>query len=801
MTTHILGISAYYHDSAAAIVRDGAIVAAAQEERFVRKKNYSGFPHRAIAFCLTKAGIELADVDHVVFYEDPHTKFHRLLTSFHFTAPFSLTSFCAAMPSWLLEKVWLESVIASEMEWSKPIHFCDHHVSHGASAFFPSPFDEAAILTIDGVGEWSTTTLGRGNGNRIELLEHIRYPHSLGLLYSAFTSYLGFRINNGEYKVMGLAPYGTPRFVNLIKNELLHLCADGSYLVNQEYFNYTLSLSMLSSRFEDLFGQKSRRPESRLSQFHADIAASLQLVLNEAVLALAQQCKKVTSAKRLVLAGGVALNCVANGLLRREQIFEELWIQPAAGDAGGALGSALWFWHQVLDKERNPGMADSMQYCFLGPNIPDSSEEDDKNLREMGGIWEVLEEGLLAQRVVEKIVAGKVIAVARGEMEWGPRALGNRSIFADARNEKMLDTLNAKVKKREHFRPFAPMVLEDKASDWFCCSGKSPYMLFVHEVAHDKRIERKEGLLGDLSAIDEVRSQIPAVTHVNYTARLQTVGQERPFAKKILDELNEAVDCPVMVNTSFNRRGEPIVCSAIDAYRTFASTDIDYLVVGNRFFDRSHQMFQLVDTFNEREHSSPYLDELALRTRAKKIDRTALFGLVMTTLMTIYMAAHAIFSLSQSVTFWSIGTICSLVLWFLILFVPSLFIPILDGLLYLPSQLARFIFSALLTLVYFLVLTPIGLIARNRSDNFFDKWKNSEISSSWENKSKDEQKLDYSINDLSSSALHKYFRPLAFFVRNRAYFALPTLFILLLIGLLFFFVENSVVAPLIYPIF
>ncbi len=801
MTTNILGVSAFYHDSAAALLCEGEIVAAAQEERFTRKKNDSSFPHYAIASCLAQKELTMNDIDYVVFYEDPNLKFHRLLTSFHFTAPHSLPAFLAAMPSWLTEKVWLDSVIANELAWKKRVHFCDHHVSHGASAFYPSPFDSAAILTIDGVGEWSTTTIGLGNSEDIELVDHIKYPHSLGLLYSAFTSYLGFRINNGEYKVMGLAPYCAPKYVKQIKENLIHLNKDGSFLINQAFFGYTRDLCMFNSDFVQLFGIKKREPESKLKQFHADVAASIQAVTSEAVIGLAKRAKEVTKADNLVLAGGVALNCVANGLLKRSGMYEDVWIQPAAGDAGGALGCALWFWHKVLGKKRSPKSKDSMQFSFLGPKIETSSEDDDENLRKMGAVYQTFDDDELAQKVAECLENGKVVAVARDSMEWGPRALGNRSIFADAKNVDMLQILNAKVKKREAFRPFAPMVLEEHTSEWFNCDGDSPYMLFVHEVAHSKCSPRLEGLSPDMSLVNEVRSQIPAVTHVDYTARIQTVGPERPFARKILECLKNKTGCPVMVNTSFNKRGEPIVCTAIDAFKSFASTDIDYLVIGNKFFARQEQLFQLLSDFDEPSSDDEYITRIELNRRAKEIDRTAIVGLLLSTVLTLYCGVHAIFALIPNATLYYLGAILGSVSFISFLLCPGIFIPVVDKALQIPKRVAGFILSVILSGVYFSVVTPIGWFARKSEDNPFTKWTDDEDLSNWHVKSKDEQKANYTPTPLPWISFSRFFGPLAFFVRHRIWFTFPALFILLLLGLLFFFIENSVVAPLIYPVF
>ncbi len=586
----ILGISAYYHDSAAALVEDGLIVAAAQEERFTRIKGDASFPHNAIAYCLEAGGLREDNLDFVVFYENPFVKFERLLTTYHWTAPHSLRSYLQAFPSWLTGKLWMENEIAREMGIKKRIHFCDHHLSHAASAFFPSPFDEAAILTIDGVGEWSTTTYGVGGGNRIELIDHIRFPNSLGLLYSAFTYYTGFKINSGEYKLMGLAPYGGPKYVDLIREKLIHISDDGSIAMNQHYFDYVGGLTMTNGRFDALFGGPPRKPETLITQKEMDIAASIQVVLNDAVLTMARHVRTKTGMENIVLAGGVALNVVAMGMMSTEGIFKKIWIQPGAGDAGGSIGAALWMWHQNLDHPRTPGNPDGMHGAFLGPDIPPSSASDDAILERLGAVWETLEEVELQQRIAEKIADEKIVGVARGRMEFGPRALGARSILGDARSPAMQSHMNLKIKFRESFRPFAPMVLEEDSAEYFDVRQESPYMLLVYPVVERRRLAAaKENLFGiDLLKIP--RSEIPAVTHVDYSARLQTIDKARnPFMHAVISDFKRRTGCSVIVNTSFNVRGEPIVCTAEDAYRCFMATEIDCLVLGNRFLYREKQ--------------------------------------------------------------------------------------------------------------------------------------------------------------------------------------------------------------------
>ncbi len=586
----ILGISAFYHDAAAALIEDGRIVAAAQEERFTRIKGDSAFPHHAVAFCLDTAGIDESQLDYIVFYENPLTKFERLLTTYHLTAPRSFASFFEAFPSWLTEKVWMENEIAREMGLSKRIYFCDHHLSHAASAFFPSPFERAAVQTIDGVGEWSTTTWGVGDGNRVELREQIRFPNSWGLLYSAFTHYTGFKINSGEYKLMGLAPYGRPEFADRIRDNLLQLGEDGSIVLNQEYFGYSGGLRMTNDRFHALFGGPPREPESRITQREMDLAASVQVVLDEAVLRMARHVRARSGLEDLVLAGGVSLNVVSVGRLASAGVFRELWVQPASGDAGSALGAALWMWHQKLGHPRTPSKPDAMQGAFLGFEIPPASADDDATLTKLGATWEALDEDALQDRIAHAIAAGKVVAVARGRAEFGPRSLGARSILGDARLPQMQSHMNLKIKFRESFRPFAPMVLAEDARDYFDITQASPYMLLVYPVAKHRRVDAADSDLVGIDRLQVARSEIPAVTHVDHSARVQTVDAERnPFMVGVLQRFKALSGCPVVINTSFNVRGEPIVNTVEDAYRCFMASEIDCLVAGNRFLEREKQ--------------------------------------------------------------------------------------------------------------------------------------------------------------------------------------------------------------------
>ncbi|MEN3329554.1 MAG: carbamoyltransferase [Acidobacteriota bacterium] len=589
---NILGISAFYHDSAAALVQDGLIVAAAQEERFTRRKHDAAFPTNAVAYCLREAGITAAQLSAVVFYEKPLVKADRLIETYLGVAPSGLRSFALAIPTWLREKSNIPSLIRREIgkEYEGPVLFTEHHESHAASAFFPSPFKDAAILTADGVGEWATTTIGVGEDRSIRLLHEIRFPHSLGMLYSAFTYYTGFRVNSGEYKVMGLAPYGDPKYVKLIYDNLLDLGEDGSFWLNPEYFNYCSGLTMTSERFHKLFGGPPRKPESQLTQKDMDLAASIQFVTEEAMLRMARRAHVETGKTNLCLAGGVALNCVANGRILREGPFKEIWIQPAAGDAGGALGAALAVWHQMMGRPRDNHGHDTMRGALLGPEYTDA--EIAAYIESVAGVSERLPDLALARKVAELLAAGKVIGWFRGRMEFGPRALGARSIIGDARNPKMQSQMNLKIKFRESFRPFAPCVLREHAREWFNLSSESPYMQLVSTVREDKRlaIPLDKASLWGIDRLNVQRSVIPAVTHVDYSARIQTVDAERHgLFYTMMDQFYRATGCPVIVNTSFNVRGEPIVCSPDDAYRCFMFTHIDALVMGNHLLLKETQ--------------------------------------------------------------------------------------------------------------------------------------------------------------------------------------------------------------------
>jgi carbamoyltransferase len=585
---YILGISAFYHDSAACLVKDGVIIAAAQEERFTRKKHDDAFPRNAIAYCLKEAGIEIKNLDYVAFYEKPFLKFERLLLTYLSFAPLGLVSFLKAMPVWLKEKIFMKSLIQEELNYQGPILFPEHHESHAASAFFPSPFQQAAIITLDGVGEWTTTSWGVGKDNKIELQNEIQFPHSLGMLYSAFTYYIGFRVNSGEYKLMGLAPYGEPKYENLIREHLVDIKPDGSFRLNMDYFNYCVGLTMTNGRFHRLFDGPPRKPETPITQKDMDIAVSIQKVTEEIMVKIANHVHKETGMDYLCLAGGVALNCVGNGKILKQTPFKNIWIQPAAGDAGGALGAALAVWHQHLDHPRRAdNRTDQQRGSLLGPDVGGEI----KALAETNDWrYEYIPDQNVGARIAQLIKEEKVVGLCQGRMEFGPRALGGRSIIGDARSEKMQTVLNLKVKFRESFRPFAPAVLAEKTKDYFDLDIESPYMLLVAEVNPSQRVKgQMDGLFG-IEKLKVKRSTVPATTHVDYSARVQTVDEKRnPLFYRIIKEFDTQTGCPVIINTSFNIRGEPIVCSAHDAYRCFMCTDMDYLLVGNYLFEREKQ--------------------------------------------------------------------------------------------------------------------------------------------------------------------------------------------------------------------
>ena len=596
--SHILGLSAYYHDSAAALVCDGKIIAAAQEERFTRKKHDAGFPTEAIRYCLAEAQLNFDAIDQVVFYDKPLVKFERLLETYIATTPRGFPSFLAAMPIWLKEKLYLKTVIRRELaaigECEKKalpsLLFAEHHQSHAASAFFPSPFAEAAVLCMDGVGEWATTTVWHGKDNRVHPLWQIDFPHSLGLLYSAFTYFTGFKVNSGEYKLMGLAPYGVPRYTELILDNLIDVKPDGTFRLAMEYFDYATGLRMTNDRFSELFRRGPRAPESPLTQDEMDIAASIQVVTEDIVLRLAQTIHAETGLKNLCLAGGVALNCVANGRLLREGPFERLWIQPAAGDAGGALGCALATWHEYLDQPRDCNERDAMQGAYLGPAFTDA--EAQQSLEGVGAVYTTLQASELYSSVAELLAKGHVVGWFQGRMEFGPRALGARSIIGDPRNIEMQSVMNLKIKYRESFRPFAPAVLAERIADYFEQAQDSPYMLLVANVREmlRKQVNVEDDQLFGIDKLNVLRSELPAITHIDYSARIQSVHKEtNPQFHALLSAFDQLTGCGVLVNTSFNVRGEPIVCTPLDAYRCFMRTEMDSLVIGNMVFSKVDQ--------------------------------------------------------------------------------------------------------------------------------------------------------------------------------------------------------------------
>lgn len=583
MATNILGISAFYHDSAACLVRDGEIVAAAQEERFTRKKHDFEFPKNAAEFCLRQAGISIDKVDYVAFYDKPLLKFERIMQTYLATSPTGFTSYAQAIPLWLKQKLWIPDTIKNELGYKGEVLFTEHHQSHAASAFYPSPYKEAAILTIDGVGEWTTNSLGYGNGNKFTLNKDIKFPHSLGLLYSAFTYFTGFKVNSGEYKVMGLAPYGEPKYVNTILDNLIDLKEDGSFHLNLKYFNYMAGLTMTNDDFAELFGGPRRKPESPLTQREMDLAASVQVVTEECMLRQARYIKKETGSDNLVMAGGVALNCVGNGRILREGPFKNIWVQPAAGDAGGALGAALCVWYGYLDNKREAdNRKDFQKNSLIGPEW--TNEEAIEELIEAGAVFKELNDDELFKTTAELLAQEKVIGWFQGRMEFGPRALGNRSIIGDPRSTSMQSKMNLKIKFRESFRPFAPAVLREDVSQYFEIDSDSPYMLMVAPVRQERRIKLtadEEKLFG-IAKLNVPKSDIPAITHVDYSARIQTVSKdEHPRFHRLLSTFKSLTGCSVLVNTSYNVRGEPIVCSPSDAYRCFMRTEMDVLVVNN----------------------------------------------------------------------------------------------------------------------------------------------------------------------------------------------------------------------------
>jgi carbamoyltransferase len=592
----ILGISAFYHDSAAALVEDGRIAAAAQEERFTRKKHDASFPKNAIGYCLEAAGTKLSDIDHITFYDKPFLKFERLLETYIAMAPRGFSSFKMAIPLWLKEKLFQKSLLRKQLKefdegiGSDKLLFTEHHLSHAASAFFPSPFEKAVVLTMDGVGEWATTSAAIGEGNRLEIFQEIHFPHSLGLLYSALTYYTGFKVNSGEYKVMGLAPYGAPKYAKLILDHLIDLKPDGSFRLDMSYFDYCTGLTMTNERFAKLFGAPVRTPDKLLTPFHMDVAASIQAVLDEVVLRLTRSLAQKTGARNLCLAGGVALNCVANGKVLRDGKFDNVWIQPAAGDAGGAVGAALAAYHQFKGNPRKVATTDGMSGAFLGPQF--SQGEIERRLKAAGARFAVLSDDAMIETTAKALADQLATGWFQGRMEFGPRSLGARSILGDPRSPTMQKNLNLKVKYRESFRPFAPAVLREDVADWFELNSDSPYMLIVADVLKDKRraMSTEEQALFGIDKLNVSRSEIPAVTHIDYSARIQTVSRDtNPLFHRLLTAFKRLTGCPVLVNTSFNVRGEPIVCTPEDAFRCFMGNELDLLVVGNCVLKKAEQ--------------------------------------------------------------------------------------------------------------------------------------------------------------------------------------------------------------------
>ena len=604
---NIIGISAYYHDAAACLIKDGEIIAAAQEERFTRKKHDANFPIYAIQYCLKEGGIKPSQVDYIVFYDKPFLKFERLLETYLAFAPQGFISFMTSLPTWIKDKLFqkkniidaLKISLDKKIDWNKRLLFAEHHLSHAASAFFASPFKEAAILTMDGVGEWTTTSLAIGNNNQISIEKEIHFPHSLGLLYSAITYYTGFKVNSGEYKLMGLAAYGKPKYARLIKDHLIDIKEDGSFTLDMSYFDYCTGLTMTNHKFNKLFGGPARQSESKITQREMDLAASIQNVLEDVVIKIATNVAKTTKQENLCLAGGVALNCVANGKLLQKGIFKRVWIQPAAGDAGGAIGAALSAYHMMLKKPRKfMSGIDNMKGSYLGPDY--EAHDIEKNLKKCGAIYKEYTQNKMIAETAKALASGKAIGWMNGRMEFGPRSLGARSILADPRHPEMQKLLNLKVKFRESFRPFAPSILREYLSKWFDLSVDSPYMLLVTDIAKNKRkkMTKEEQNLFGIEKLNTIRSSIPSVTHVDYSARIQTVHKEtNPIYYKLIQQFNKITGCPILINTSFNVRGEPIVCSPEDAYKCFMGTGLDLLVIGNFMLWKTEQPSSLLENY------------------------------------------------------------------------------------------------------------------------------------------------------------------------------------------------------------
>ena len=732
---NILGISAFYHDSAACLLRDGEIVAAAQEERFTRKKHDAAFPRNAVKFCTEAAGLTSASqFDAVAFYEKPFLKVDRLFSTYLSYAPRGLPSFLKAVPVWIKQKIWIKEIIRNELEFDGTILFPEHHESHAASAFFPSPFAEAAILTIDGVGEWTTTSIGRGSSNRVELLQEMQFPHSLGLLYSAFTQHLGFRVNSGEYKMMGLAPYGQPRFEDLILSELIDLKADGSFRMNLDYFDFPAGLRMTNRRFDSLFGGSARQPEGELTQEHMDIARSIQAVTEEVMLRMARHAHALSGSRNLCLAGGVALNCVANGRILREGPFGSIWIQPAAGDAGGALGAALVAWHHHFTNARQtPARGDAMKAAFLGPGYDAAAW-----LQQRGVPHRTLNDHDVGDHVAGLLEGGAVVGWYQGKAEFGPRALGNRSILADPRRRDMQEKLNLKIKFRESFRPFAPAVLRERVSDYFELDRDSPYMLLVAEVGAKVRLndESAAARASFKEQLHTARSTIPAVTHVDCSARVQTVtAEDNPPLHALLRAFDRRTGCGVLVNTSFNVRGEPPVCTPEDAYRCFMRTDMDYLVLGNCLLDKREQ-----PPVKRESHPPP---SHWLTEEYEKLDRSpqALrrFGL---TVGFVFAAIAALLIFNRS-SFGSALAGGALLLIALALLNPAQLQKFHRVWMSASLAMGWFMTQLILTLVFCAIVVPIGLLQRAVGKRALDLRFRSSESSYWNARTAADHALDY----------------------------------------------------------
>lgn len=743
---NILGISAFYHDSAACLVTDGKIISAAQEERFTRKKHDFSFPKNAIDFCLTNSGLCARDLDYISFYDKPFVKFERILETYLAFSPLGIRSFVKAMPLWIKQKLWIKDIISGELNYEGPIFFPEHHESHAASGFYPSPFQEAAFVTIDGVGEWATTSYGVGRNNEIDILAEIHFPHSLGLLYSAFTYYTGFRVNSGEYKVMGLAPYGRPKYKDAILNELIDIKGDGSFKLNMKYFGYCAGLRMTNRRFEKLFGGPARKPESPLTQREMDLARSVQEVVEEAMLGICRRAHEKTGMKNLVLAGGVALNCVGNGRILREGPFDNIWIQPAAGDAGGAVGAALFAWYKCLGNERKAdGADDSQRGSYLGP---DFSDEQILEFLESNDIpYTRLSEDELCDKVADLLAQENVVGWFHGPMEFGPRALGTRSIIGDARSAKMQETMNLKIKFRESFRPFAPSVLQENVSEYFEIDRASPYMLLVAPVRNEIRRQltaEQESRVG-LDKLSVVRSDIPAVTHVDYSARIQTVNsQTNPAYHKMIQKFKDRTGCPVIINTSFNVRGEPIVCTPEDAWFCFMGTNMDYLALGNFLLDKTRQKPLESDTARRKDFESDR--EKWTLTRAgnrKRSDTKELrsYGIVMAVALGVIGALllwrgkeHYLAFFAAAAAFLLAG-----------LAAPVALKPVYRAWMALAGLMGWVMTRVILIVAFVVLLTPIGLLLRLCGKDILDvKFKTAGQGSYWkERDSKDAEQRDY----------------------------------------------------------